>query len=46
MVIDPSKFNLGAGLLDTSKMMGACFVINGVLSAMAYLKQSPIPPEP
>ena len=39
----PDRVNLGAGLFLTLKLIGATFVISGVLSAAAYLKQSPVP---
>lgn len=28
------------------RIMGSMFVVSGVISAVAYLKQSPIPPDP
>src|SRR2546425_10100321 len=43
MGIDPQHFNLGAGLHATLQLMGATFVVNGILAAMLYLKQSPLP---
>lgn len=44
--VAPQVFNLGAGLWHSIEMMTATFVINGVLHAMAYLKDSPLPPDP
>ena len=44
-VIAPDRFNLAAGLGNMLKMMGACFAINGILTVMAYFKQSPLPPD-
>jgi len=43
MGIDPQHFNLGSGLHDTVALMGAVFMVNGLLSACLYLKQSPLP---
>lgn len=39
----PDKFNFGNQLGHMLIMVAALFVVNGVLSAMAYLKQSPLP---
>ena len=44
-MIDPVKFNLGAGLGSTLKMMWVSFLISGIVTTAAYLKQSPLPPE-
>jgi hypothetical protein len=43
MGIDPEHFNLQKGLGHTLELMGAVFVVNGLLSACLYLKQSPLP---
>lgn len=43
--INPQAFNFGAQLGPLAKLAGALFIVNGVLAAAAYLKQSPIPPE-
>lgn len=47
MGIDPEKFNIssGQGFSHLIEMMGANFVISGLLSMFFYLKQSPLPPE-
>lgn len=45
-MIDPEKFNLNAGLVNVLKLTGACFVLNGLLTMFAYLKQSPLPLAP
>lgn len=44
-LIDPTKFNLGDGLGCTLKMMVTSFLVSGLLTMFAYLKQSPLPPE-
>lgn len=43
----PDKFNLTntSGILHLLAIMAANFLINGILSAMFYLRQSPLPPE-
>lgn len=45
-IIAPDKFNVntGAGFGHIVEMMGACFLINGLLGMFLYLKQSPVPP--
>lgn len=43
-LVDPKDFNLSSGLAHMSVLMGTTFAVSGVLSAMAYLKQSPLPP--
>lgn len=43
--IKPDSFNLSAQLVPTLELMGVLFAVNGILAAMAYLKQSPLPPE-
>lgn len=43
MGIDPEHFNLGNGLTHTLALMGAAFMVNGLLSACLYLRQSPLP---
>lgn len=47
-LIDPDHFNLAthAALLKMLELIVVLFVMNGILSAMAYLKQAPLPPEP
>jgi len=42
-LIAPDKFNLGTQLHNFLLLAGVTFVVNGLLSAMAYLKQSPLP---
>lgn len=44
-VIDPSHFNFGGELSHTLRLMLGIFVVNGILSAFAYLQKSPVPPE-
>lgn len=44
-LIAPDKFNLSGQLVNFFELAGISFIINGFLSAMAYLKQSPIPSE-
>ncbi len=41
--IDPSHFNFGHEFGRTMEVMGVLFIINGLMSAFAYLKQSPLP---
>jgi hypothetical protein len=43
MGIDPEHFNLGSGLSHTFALMGAAFLVNGMISACLYLRQSPLP---
>lgn len=43
-MIAPDKFNLTSQLGDTFKLAAVTFGINGFLSVMFYLKQSPLPP--
>ena len=43
--ISPTTFNFGDQLVPTMKLMVVLFLLNGVLSAFAYLKQSPLPAE-
>lgn len=47
MGIAPDKFNVTTlkGFLCVLGMMAANFIVSGILSAMFYLKQSPLPPE-
>jgi len=48
-MLAPGQFNLETGHAAWSmlKLMGLCFAMNGIISSMAYLKQSPLPaPEP
>jgi hypothetical protein len=46
MFTDPEHFNLGSshGLRHLFTVMGITFLISGVVSLAAYLKQSPVPP--
>jgi hypothetical protein len=44
MIVDPEHFNLSAGLGHTMELMGTVAFINGIITAAAYLKQSPVPP--
>ena len=47
MFTDPEHFNLGTsphGLRHLFTVMGITFLISGVVSLAAYLKQSPVPP--
>jgi hypothetical protein len=46
MGIDPEHFNLNAGLHHKLNLMGAVFLINGLVSVCLFLKQSPIRAEP
>jgi hypothetical protein len=43
--IDPSHFNLQAGLKPTLAIAGVSAVMSALIGAAAYLKQSPLPPE-
>lgn len=43
MGIDPDHFNLSGGLRKMLLIVGATFLVNGVISMLAYLKQSPLP---
>jgi hypothetical protein len=45
-IVDPKDFNAGGGLAHLGETMVVTFVVSGALSAFAYLKQSPLPPEP
>lgn len=47
MGIDPEKFNMTdtKGFLHLLAMVGINFTLSGILSAVFYLKQSPLPPE-
>src|SRR6266852_4381433 len=40
---DPEHFNPALGLRHLFTLMGITFLITGVMFAMAYLKQSPLP---
>jgi hypothetical protein len=44
--IDPSHFNLQAGLRATLAIAGVSAVMSGIIGVAAYLKQSPLPQEP
>jgi hypothetical protein len=46
LVVDPKDFNLSGGLGHLFETMGVMFVVAAVMSVVAYLKQSPLPPEP
>jgi len=41
--ISPQSFNFSNQLVPTLKLMAVLFVFNGLISAFAYLKQSPLP---
>jgi hypothetical protein len=41
--IAPNAFNFHNQLSPLFELMGALFLVNGALGALAYLKQSPIP---
>jgi hypothetical protein len=43
MVSDPAHFNLGTGFWVTTKLMGITAILSGIITAAAYLKQSPVP---
>ena len=43
--IDPSHFNLQAGLKHTLGIAGVSAIMSALIGAAAYLKQSPLPPE-
>jgi hypothetical protein len=43
--IDPSHFNLQAGLKSTLAIAGVSAILSGLIGVAAYLKQSPLPPE-
>ena len=43
--IDPSHFNLQAGLHSTLAIAGVSAIMSGVIGVAAYLKQSPLPQE-
>ena len=43
MGLDKDHFNLADGLGATMKLMAIAFLINGIISAFLYLKQSPLP---
>ena len=44
MGLDKDHFNLTDGMGATLKLMTIAFLINGIISAFLYLKQSPLPP--
>jgi hypothetical protein len=44
MGIAPDKFNLGADIGNTLKMVGSVFTISAILGVILYLRQSPLPP--
>jgi hypothetical protein len=41
--IDPTHFNLQAGLRPTLAIAGVSAVMSGIIGVAAYLKQSPLP---
>ena len=41
--IDPTKFNLQAGLRSTLAIAGVSAIMSGIIGTAAYLKQSPLP---
>ena len=41
---DPEHFNPANGLHHLFTLMGVTFVVGAVTTAVAYLKQSPLPP--
>jgi len=43
--IAPESFNIAGGFHKTMLLFGSSFIINGVIGAAAYLKQSPVPTE-
>lgn len=43
--IDPSRFNLQAGLRPTLAIAGVSAVMSSIIGVAAYLKQSPLPEE-
>jgi hypothetical protein len=43
--IDPSHFNLQAGLKSTLAIAGVSALMSALIGAAAYLKQSPLPSE-
>jgi len=43
MGLDPEKFNTGAGLGNSVKMMLAVFVVSGLIKFFFYLQQNPTP---
>ena len=43
--IDPTHFNLRAGLKPTLAIAGVSAAMSAIIGAAAYLKQSPLPPE-
>jgi hypothetical protein len=43
-VIAPDAFNLAAKLGHTLELAGSTFLISGLVTALAYLRQSPLPP--
>ena len=44
--IDPSHFNLQAGMRSTLSIAGVSALMSGIIGMAAYLKQSPLPKEP
>lgn len=42
-LIDPKNFNLNDHMGNFFSLMGTCFLINGFMSMMLYLRQSPLP---
>lgn len=44
-IVAPKEFNMANKFGHTIELMAAMFVINALIGMMAYLKQSPIPPD-
>ena len=45
VIVDPKDFNTSGGLGHLLETMAVTFAVAGVMSIVAYLKQSPLPPE-
>ena len=43
-MIAPNQFNLDKQIWHLLGLMGSMFLVNGLLGAFFYLKQSPVPP--
>lgn len=43
MGITPDRYDLGVNLGNTLKMMGGCFILNGVIGSVLLLKAKPLP---
>jgi uncharacterized membrane protein HdeD (DUF308 family) len=44
ILTDPEHFNPANGLRHLFHLMGITFLVSGTITAIAYLKQSPLPP--